>query len=189
MNQIVKKLLTVVAVFAMVLPVGVLFGCVDSSGSTTPSDSTNSSDLTDENTHTKQQNITKAITNGVQKVNSSKTDIIFTIDMSEYFEEDEETDISFSVSYSLKVNQHYLPGNKPHWFDFKFYSKREVNDVYKIGEAVCDWDGGEYANVSNATFDATLKGNKIYIAADSNTWVFGYNVSDFSVNMQFTDII
>lgn len=203
MKKIIKKLITLVAALAMILPIGALLACVDSGDSkstgttnsttttgTTGSDGTTNSTGTTSNKGTKKErDITKALTDGNQFVPSSRTGIIFEIDLSEYLESNEITNISFSVSYDLKVKDHYLPGDKPRWFDFKFYSKNMVNDVYKIGEAVCEWGGGEYAGVSDISFNADLNGNKVYVAADSNTWLPGYSVYNFSVNMKFTDII
>lgn len=133
----------------------------------------------------KRQSVTRTLTNGSKSVSSSKTGIIFTIDLSEFLNGNDTTAISFRVSYDLKVKSYIFIG-APTWFDFKFYSRNEVNDTYKFGDAVCSWSG-EYGHVSNASFSTTLSGNKIYIAADSNTWVPGYEISNFSVTMSFTE--
>lgn len=133
----------------------------------------------------KRQSVTRTLTNGTKSVSSSKTGILFTIDLSEYLDGNDTTEISFSVSYNLKVKSYIIFG-APSWFDFKFYSRNEVNDTYKFGDAVCTWSG-EYGNVTNKYFSTNLTGNKIYIAADSNTWVPGYEISNFSVVMSFTE--
>lgn len=133
----------------------------------------------------KRQSFTRTLTNGTKSVSSSKTGMLFTIDLSEYLAPEDTTEISLRVSYNLKVKSYIFIG-APTWFDFKFYSRNEVNDAYKFGDAVCRWSG-EYGNVSNASMSTNLTGNKIYIAADSNTWAPGYEISNFAVTITFTE--
>lgn len=135
----------------------------------------------------KRQSVLRTLTNGAQHVNHQKTGILFTIDLSEYIGPNDTTPILFTVSYNLKVkNYTSFLVTPPTWFDFKFYDRNQVNDAYKFGDAVCEWKG-EYGTASNKQFSTDLQGNKIYISADSNTWLAGYEITNFSVTMTFTE--
>ncbi len=133
----------------------------------------------------KNQSVAFSITDGEKSVNSSHTGIIFTVDCSQFFDENTSTEISVKVSYNVKIVNYWFPAEKPTYFVFAFHSKNEVNSAYEIGNAICRWSG-EYGYCS-ASFDSVLKGNKIYIAADSNTWAWGYKISNFKITLDFID--
>lgn len=135
-----------------------------------------------------EHSVTKVLTSGEKQVASEGTGILFTVSLSEYLGAESETEIYVSASYNLEVKNHTtVLVEPPHWFSFRFYDRNQVNAAYMLGECECTWDKRNNTAYAVKSFSATLSGNTIYIAAQSNTWWPGYGISDFRVTVTFAE--